>query len=857
MIEERPTIPSEPDDWEERAGEPDFETLRRMGIELAQTLSCENWTDFNLHDPGVTLLEQICYGITDLIHRNGFDIADHLSSPDGELDFERLGLEMPERIFPARPTTVSDYRQAIIDAVAEVDDVLFEPLPEAGSTPVRADGLYRILIRPRPGTGGTEKARIRNRVANIYASLRNLCEDAQEIGFVEELAFELCGEVEVERDRAPEEILAGIYHRCAEQVASRVRIHPFEHARRSDLGLEQLFTGPARQHGFCDKEDLRQVQSGHSVADMFALIGEVEGVDHVRDLYFRRDGQVERERINAGGPERALRLSVPMLADQLGIRLTSQGRRLYPSFESFRRELEVLELRARGAGRAIQDPAKLYAKPRGEFRNLRQYTSIQHHLPAIFGLRESASQASLTATERARAGQLKGYLLLFDQLMANYTAQLAGLRDLYARDVGAPRSYASQAVDEDGRLGLTQIYPERPDEALASVVASHDHFTERKGRQLDYLLALYGEHFSQNSLRAFDLYADPGEKDRRVLENKAAFLREIVQLTRDRGAAFDYLAADQASVSGLQQRVSHLLGFTDHRRKSLTAAFREHGLVPVPDDRSVTPSEERQSRLCSSEQLLPSPNPWEAGIPLIPDEAAASERGAESLSGLIDDLVHLLPLSNGELGQGVLRTGVSLGNYRLGTAGEDAGWQSYLRLPGEDDWWRLAMFQDRAEAIRDINRLRRLMVLLNTGSEGMHVVEHILLRPRSDAAAERLDTPADEDFFSFRLSVVFPAWTARFQDERFRQFARETVRINCPAHVVPEILWLDYEDMLAFEQLQEEWLDALGRNSGSEEEQDAAVEGMLGFLLARRGEACWALEPVVEAGQESGGTSYV
>jgi hypothetical protein len=30
------------------------------------------WSDYNVHDPGITLLELLCYGITDIAHRTTF-----------------------------------------------------------------------------------------------------------------------------------------------------------------------------------------------------------------------------------------------------------------------------------------------------------------------------------------------------------------------------------------------------------------------------------------------------------------------------------------------------------------------------------------------------------------------------------------------------------------------------------------------------------------------------------------------------------------------------------------------------------------------------------------------------------------
>ena len=44
----------------------DFEALRLEGIEHITRLGKELWTDHNAHDPGITILEVLCYAITDL-----------------------------------------------------------------------------------------------------------------------------------------------------------------------------------------------------------------------------------------------------------------------------------------------------------------------------------------------------------------------------------------------------------------------------------------------------------------------------------------------------------------------------------------------------------------------------------------------------------------------------------------------------------------------------------------------------------------------------------------------------------------------------------------------------------------------
>jgi hypothetical protein len=84
---------------------------------------------------------------------------------------------------------------------------------------------------------------------------------------------------------------------------------------------------------------------------------------------------------------------------------------------------------------------------------------------------------------------------------------------------------------------------------------------------------------------------------------------------------------------------------------------------------------------------------------------------------------------------------------------------------------------------------------LNQESEGMHVIEHILLRPAEPWAV------GEEDFYSNRISVVLPNRTARGGNRQFQLLVEETVWLNCPAHIMPTFYWLDAVRMAEFEGL--------------------------------------------------------
>ena len=59
----------------------DYVGLRKEAIEFIAKRSGDYWTNYNAHDPGITILELLCYAITDLSYRLEFDIKDILTEP--------------------------------------------------------------------------------------------------------------------------------------------------------------------------------------------------------------------------------------------------------------------------------------------------------------------------------------------------------------------------------------------------------------------------------------------------------------------------------------------------------------------------------------------------------------------------------------------------------------------------------------------------------------------------------------------------------------------------------------------------------------------------------------------------------
>jgi hypothetical protein len=105
--------------------------------------------------------------------------------------------------------------------------------------------------------------------------------------------------------------------------------------------------------------------------------------------------------------------------------------------------------------------------------------------------------------------------------------------------------------------------------------------------------------------------------------------------------------------------------------------------------------------------------------------------------------------------------------------------------------------------------MTKLFKQLTLHAEGMHVLEHVLLRPRTpDYVLMDPCLPDDCQFcgnenpYSFKLSVILPYWPARFRQMHYRRHIEELVHTECPAHLLPKVCWAD---PFAWQELEDAW----------------------------------------------------
>ena len=98
----------------------DFSFLRGKGMQYIEELASKLWTDYNTHDPGITILEALCYAITELGYRTSFDIKDLISDENGNIETDQSFFSA-KNILTGRPLNITDYRKLLSDLAGSAE----------------------------------------------------------------------------------------------------------------------------------------------------------------------------------------------------------------------------------------------------------------------------------------------------------------------------------------------------------------------------------------------------------------------------------------------------------------------------------------------------------------------------------------------------------------------------------------------------------------------------------------------------------------------------------------------------------------------------------------------------------------
>lgn len=288
----------------------DFQFLRAIGIEQVQKLSRKIWTDYNSHDPGMTILEVLCYALTDLGYRKNLDIEDLLTRDPEGVQKPENNFFTPDRILTCNPTTELDWRKRLIDIpgvrnvrLKKVENYRPEiyvnrpqrrlqyDLPPDQTTdsalPLNPRGIYDVdLDLEFDNLQAIDEAIINevlNRVKSVLCSYRNLCEDFRDLVLLGREAIALCTDIELQPDADPEDVLVEIYLRVQDFLAPRIQFYTLQELLEKGKNPAEIFAGrPSvfdddsfsyESNGFIDSEELEKLRLPEAlyVSDIYQI----------------------------------------------------------------------------------------------------------------------------------------------------------------------------------------------------------------------------------------------------------------------------------------------------------------------------------------------------------------------------------------------------------------------------------------------------------------------------------------------------------------------------------------------------------------------------------------------------------
>ena len=414
------------------------------------------------------------------------------------------------------------------------------------------NGLYRVWVEKFESLNVDSLDIVQN-VAKRIHSHRPLSMDFESVEVMARQKIQVKASIEISKEGDANDIYAAILLRLANFIAPNIQFNSCSEQLAAGQRIDQIFDGPNLNQGFLDIRQLSSLKrkTALRVADFIREIMDVEGVVMVKYIALKGDGVTWQnwslDLDNTKSPSldyantviNLERMQIPVSVDPT----LAQNRYLQA-----RQTLEY----------QIANPGGIdFSTPPGRNRQVERYYSVQHQFPQVYGIGAFGLPPQADAKRRAQAKQLKAYLLLCEQLLANEFAQLAHVGNLLGFADNDPSTYFAVPINEKSfnneNLNLEALWKDDKNlqQRLTQIVenpnATRDDQTspvdwQRRNRLLDHLLARFAEQF-QDYAQFEPTPPDAATTPARLAAIKRAWLQSYPELSRGRGTGSDITQA--------------------------------------------------------------------------------------------------------------------------------------------------------------------------------------------------------------------------------------------------------------------------------------------------------------------------
>lgn len=562
----------------------DISILKNVGLKRIEELSGSIWTDYNPSDPGITLLEILCFAILDLGYRMTFDIRDLLTE-EGYInpEFQNVFYE-PYEILPSAPLTIDDYRKLILQNVEGVQNVWFEAKKKSLALPsnllgegielpssISISGFYDVYVDcNEDGDKGPEETK--KKIKHLLQSNRNLCEtfDDDDIKFVESIPVAIDASIEVDLDYDYTSILQEIIRGLSEYVSPRLSLYSLEEMLQKGKSVADIFTGPLPTRGFVDIDEVEELKDSSTLyaSDMINIVMQIKGVTGVRHLRFLVPDKYQscvdiskEHKIGFKAKEaknKVFRFSGTNFEDGKAV-LSNHIEFLLEDFR-FVAKLPSEPNQASSEEASIEPHCLNYrfSKDQSKNRLLDSFYSIQEEFPEIYKVGKEGISEWESDERKAQRLQMKAYLMFFDQLLLDFQMRLNSAKRMLSWEkrndkklwLKKQKSYLHRVLTEtevdDLKSLVEQGYASYGDDIFDPKAE-----LERGNKALNHLLARFNEDFVRFSIfqyvytgRETELVTEEDKKFA-LIESKSELLDNLPKLSYRRTTAINLLPLEK------------------------------------------------------------------------------------------------------------------------------------------------------------------------------------------------------------------------------------------------------------------------------------------------------------------------
>lgn len=427
-------------------------------------------------------------------------------------------------------TDADGAHQVFLWALLRITDELQQPalvttdILNAASTSLQSTGAGSLIDtfaqRVRASHGAMQQ------VSYYLSTYRNLCEDIVHIKVAREQELAVRARIEVTGSIDLEKLLSDIFLAVDRMMAPTVRFRDMTAQRTTGAGVEQIFDGPLLRNGFLDEDTVTasNIKTIY-VSDVLRLIMQrrnASGTDLVaqenpggRDIIAVTDlalsNYINNRPITIDAKDCLHLVETEYYRPRLSLtksHIVFVRNDAEVHYDTARvRELFTSARQADAAASLPADPSPEWPVSRGESLPVEDYTPLQDELPRIYGVGEARLPDNVGTERLSAVLQFKGYLLLFEQFLADLTAQLGNINRFFSADPNEQATYFNRALFELADIQKLLVKfpagsdwkdfvadPDNPySRGLRQALESRERFLDRRNRMLDHLLARQGE----------------------------------------------------------------------------------------------------------------------------------------------------------------------------------------------------------------------------------------------------------------------------------------------------------------------------------------------------------------------------